>query len=493
MHNVFYHKRKQVSIATSGKNEYSLRTRFIIGILSLAGVGYEIASGLYPISRSYYTELGQWAEKILNIMFFSDRRVRGIILVTDGFIQRCVLALSYYCRSPIERIVMFFDLVVGIHVSKGKIDTIRKEARQKALEYEQTIPLDHIEYVSIDEIFQGNQPILTGIDLQSGYAFELEPAKDRSGNSWAKSLAEKQLRGLEPKMIVSDGGSGLRSGAESVFPGHTRQLDVFHSLREMGQIVKKQERFVMKQLKRTCDLEKKVKDWNYTGKEFLEFSARRDSIDKDLKNYDSFEILYSWLKEYLGFTGYGYTMSENICSWILDEMAALYPEQHKFQSFLNHFRKRLPELLQHLRKLQKEMELAAAAYHVESHAFQLMYRQQAYPANSKEYALVEKRLRHLFRNQLSKARATLDDIQKNCFRASSMVENLNSRIRPFIDEKRRVFHKDFSMIRFFLNTMKPFRSRKCERKGRSALDRLTGKECPEFLDIVADKMDYYVA
>ena len=74
-----------------------------------------------------------------------------------------------------------------------------------------------------------------------------------------------------------------------------------------------------------------------------------------------------------------------------------------------------------------------------------------------------------------------------------MVENLNSRIRPFVDEKRRVFYKDFSLIRFFLNTMKPFRSRKYERKEKSALDRLTGKVCPEFLDIVADKANYYVA
>ena len=74
-----------------------------------------------------------------------------------------------------------------------------------------------------------------------------------------------------------------------------------------------------------------------------------------------------------------------------------------------------------------------------------------------------------------------------------MVENLNSRIRSFVEEKRRVFPEDFSMIRFFLNTMKPFRSRKYERKGKSALERLLGRECPDFLDIVADEMNYYIS
>ena len=428
---------------------------------------------------------------MLNKMFSDDHGINGIIVVTDGFIRRCVLALSYYCRTPIERIVMFFDRVIGIHVSKGKIEEIRKEARKKAQEYERTIPLDHIEYVAIDEIFQGDQPILTGIDLQSGYAFALEPAKDRSGSSWEKSLAEKKSHGLQPKTIVSDGGSGLRSGAERVFPGYARQLDVFHSLRDMSRIVRKQERHVMQQLKRTYDLEKKIKAWRYTGKEFLEYSWRRDSIDKELKTYDSLDILYGWLQEHLGFTGYGYTASAKICSWILDEMAALYPEEHKFQSFLKQFRMRLPELLQFLRKLQEEMEHAAVIFDVESHAFRLMYRQQTYPSNSKEFTWIENRLRHLFRDQLSEARATLADIQQKCYRASSMVENLNSRIRPFVDEKRRVFKEDFSMIRFFLNTMKPFRSRKYERKGKSALERLIGMECPDFLDIVAGEMNYY--
>ena len=430
---------------------------------------------------------------MLDIMFSDNQEIKGIILVTDGFIRRCVLALSYYCRAPIERIVMFFDRAIGIHVSKGKIETIRKKARQKAQEYERTIPLDHIEYVAIDEIFQGDQPILTGIDLESGYAFGLDPAKDRSGISWEKSLSEKKLRGLQPKTIVSDGGSGLRCGAENTFPGHAQQLDVFHSLKEMGLIVKQQERHVMKQLKRTYDLERKINDRRYTGEEFLEYTRRRDSIDKDLNTYDSFEVLYTWLKEYLGFTGYGYTTSEKICSWILDEMATLYPRQVKFQSFIEQFRKRLPALLQFLRKLQKEMEFADANFHVKRHTFQLMYRQRTYATNSKEFALIEKRLRHLFRNRLEEAKTALNDIQKKCFRASSMVENLNSRIRPFMDEKRRVFHEDFSMIRFFLNTMKPFRSRKNERKGKSALDRLTGRVCPDFLDIVSEELNYYVA
>ena len=461
--------------------------------MSLAGIRYEIASELYPVSRSYYSELKQWAEKMLNIMFCSDHEIKGIIIVTDAFMRRCVLALSYYCRVPIERIVMFFDRVIGSHVSKGKIEKIRKEARKNAMEYEQTIPLDHIKYVAIDEIFQGEQPILTGIDLQSGYAFALEPAEDRSGSSWEKSLSEKKSRGLQPKTIVSDGGSGLRSGAESVFPGHARQLDVFHSLRDMGQKVKKQERFVMLQLKRTCDLERKINARRYTGKEFLEYSWRRDAIDKELKTYDALEILYDWLQEYLQFTGYGYTASVKICTWILDEMSILYPEDPKFQSFLKQFRMRLPYLLQFLRKLQEEMELAASFFHVESHAFQLMYRQQTFPSNTKEFTWIDKHIRHIFRDRLSEARAALADIQQECFRASSMVENLNSRIRSFVEEKRRVFPEDFSMIRFFLNTMKPFRSRKYERKGKSALERLLGRECPDFLDIVADEMNYYIS
>ena len=108
----------------------------------------------------------------------------------------------------------------------------------------------------------------------------------------------------------------------------------------------------------------------------------------------------------------------------------------------------------------------------------------SYPASSAKYEILEKKLFHLFREQLPEARESLLRIIKRTFRASSMIENVNGCIRDFIDLKREIPHNCFILLKVFFNTKKPIRSRHKSWVGRSALDRLNGKSNPDFLDIV---------
>lgn len=69
-------------------------------------------------------------------------------------------------------------------------------------------------------------------------------------------------------------------------------------------------------------------------------------------------------------------------------------------------------------------------------------------------------------------------------RASSLVENLNSRIRVYMNLKRIVPEKYFTLLKVYLNTRKYHRSRIPERVGKSPLELLTGKKYPEFLEVL---------
>lgn len=460
------------------------RDRFIVGILAVAGVPYETAYNLYGISKAYYYRLKEKSSTLLDWLFVDGRFAKEVIWVTQQFIERCVLALSFYCRAPIEGIVSFFDLVLGFHISKGKIHSIRERARQKAELFDATVNLEGIKIVATDEIFQQEEPILTTVDLETRYIVLMDPADNRTGETWRNALTGKSMQGFQPEVNVSDGGSGLIKGIPDAFPNIEMQLDVFHTLRDLGIEVNKRDRAALAKLKQLYDLEERLQGKRKHKKTFEAYAELCETIDVYLKKVDSLNILYTWLREYVGFTGYSYAKSLGICNWILDEMSALYPDHKKLIDAITLFRKHLPDMLQFQIRLEKELCKEAQTYCVDGSAFILLYNQMSYPANSAKYEFLEKKLYHLFRDRLPEARDTLCQVIKRTYRASSMIENVNGCIRDFIELKREIPSKCFILLKVFFNTKKSMRSRHKSWVGTSALDRLTGQENPDFLDIV---------
>ena len=80
--------------------------------------------------------------------------------------------------------------------------------------------------------------------------------------------------------------------------------------------------------------------------------------------------------------------------------------------------------------------------------------------------------------------ACVQNVIDHTVRASSLVENLNGRIRPFMNAKRRIHHSFFPLLQLFLNTKHYRRSRKDERCGKSPLEMLTGLPHPPFLTML---------
>ena len=471
--------------------------RFILGVLSIAGIPYEVVQGKYSISRSYYYSLRPSAERVLEVLFRDGEPPKRIIVVTKHFIERCVLCLSLHCRAPIESIVAFFSLVIGISVSKGNIGRIRTGAAEKAREFDAGISLIGIQEIAIDEIFQHGKPVLTGIDLDTHYVFLMEGAEERSGECWAKKLQESQKRGLEAGLNVSDGGSGLLKGVQQVFPGVRQQPDVFHLLRNLGREVRSIDRYGMAKLRAYYQIEERLKRWKrrHTGCPPLTLAKQHwelaEELDGILAQVDTVEILFDWLREYVGFTECGYRKSLELCRWILDEMAGRFPEREKYQKEINRLRAHLPELLSFLQRMWDKIQQKTVDFpYANVQDFQLLYQQKYQKPGTQAYEWAERRLYRRFGRQLPDAREALDETIRSTHRASSMIENVNGRLRCFMDLKRDVPNGFLILIKVFVNTKKPARNRNKSWNGTSAVERLTHDKYPEFLDIVSAPMDY---
>ena len=69
-------------------------------------------------------------------------------------------------------------------------------------------------------------------------------------------------------------------------------------------------------------------------------------------------------------------------------------------------------------------------------------------------------------------------------RSSSLVENLNSRLRNDFTLRRRLGYPYLDLPRFFLNPRRFVRSRRAECQGRSPCEMMTGQDHPHSLALL---------
>ena len=69
-------------------------------------------------------------------------------------------------------------------------------------------------------------------------------------------------------------------------------------------------------------------------------------------------------------------------------------------------------------------------------------------------------------------------------RCSSMVENFNSRLKPYLDERKTITRKKLGLYQFILNH-RPFqRSHHPRLVGKTPAESLTGKAHPNWLELL---------
>ena len=472
------------------KSKFTAGERLAIGAASMIGIPYRVVRDVIDVGRTHYYELGHQVRPILDGLTATGEIARSVILVTDEFIERSVIALQTVCNAPESTILYFIENVYGVHISKGKIYYILRDAEKKASAHDAGISLEGIEDIATDELFQGGKPVFTVVDIPSGYVVMAEPAEDRSAEAWQEAFEDKKEKGLNAKLNVSDEGAGLCKGVQAAFPGIEMQPDIFHAMREIGRVVNAIERTATGDLTNYCSLEYRVQNKYTRLSTRQKYNRLRSSIDDDLIRADSLRILYGWLLEYTNFTGYGYTHCLELCGWILDEMEKLYLTSDHLLDATARLRANLPDILGFLPRLRRALINMAHEYRVPEYAFTLMYSQLTLDVETEQYQVMENKLYHIFRERFLDAKDAFDNTIRTTYRASSPIENVNGRIRVHMNVKREIPDNQFPLLKMMLNTRKCHRSRKPDRIGNSALDRLTGQDTPDFLNALLGPPHY---
>lgn len=458
-----------------------INDKFLIGCQAVAGMSVTELAAASNLSRTtVYNE----KNKVLKLATASEEAAESCatIAITQNFLERMVVSLSLDCHASLEGIQRFAESVLDQHLSIGKISCIIQEAAERARAFDDQISLETIQQGANDEIFQCGHPVLTGIDVESTYIYLLEEAGDRTSDTWELYMEDRKDHGLNLEVTIQDGGNGLMSGIPKAFPEADIQLDVFHALRYIGVEFSKLERKAYSLIEKETELEKRACGKQPRKKTKEQLAQIHPKTEEAIKQYDVFYILFGWLRELLGFSGYSMADTCMLVRFVLNEMDLAAGEKKQLIAAIAKFRKALPQILSFHGRLQKQLEVTAKEKGISPDAFMLLYRMRTLDSASMEYNQLVYQLVEMLMNDYDRVETEFKKVIDHTKKASSLVENLNSRIRVYMDLKREVPQNYFSLLKVYFNLKKYRRSRKAERKGKSPLELMSGKEQPDFLE-----------
>lgn len=469
--------------------KFTLRQKFEIGYRLMMGHSYSVIVQEYGVSQSYAYELKDFAARLLERLDTYDPDVQ-IIIITRKLIKKIVIGLAMFCRSPLEGISRFMEEVLHINMSVSGAGSILQETSQKAAEWDKTVSLKDIKHGANDEIFQCGKPILVGVDVDSTYAYLLEEKENRKGSTWKSTMEDAKTRGLNLKVCISDQGSGLLSGVPKAFPDADIQYDVFHEMMEIRKDLCRMEQHAFSHIRKEYEYEEKIEgarseELRLIYEKRLEEAKANSAVY--LEAYDNMAILHGWLRELLGFSGYAPQECLNVAAWVVDSMADVVEKarERDLSKKMQNLKEKLPHLLGFVRRLHSLMAERAEARGVSEQAYYILYHLRTHSEDTKEHSILSDRVDKLLKDQRTLVENELGELIRLTKRASSLVENLNSRIRMYIDLKRVIPKNFLSLMKVFFNTKKYRRSAIENRVGKSPYELLTGKECPDFFELVA--------
>ena len=447
----------------------------------------------HGVSRKFVYKQTHKAHAALDDAFSSAKRDEEEVLfelaVTETWLRQVIVGLTLICRSSYRGVVEFLRDLLGLPVSLGHVHDVLQSAARQACAVNDEQDLSGIRVGLHDEIFQGATPVLAGVDAASTYCYLLAAGKRRDADTWGVHLLDVAERGLRPDYTIADAGRGLRAGQQAAWGDTPCHGDVFHILRQCQGLAG-----TLSRLGRGATSRRKVLQAgigragrNAPDHELIvqlklarQNEAQANWLARDVRT------LVHWLRhDVLALAGPDLATRRELFDFLVAELAAREPEDPRrirpVRVALQHQR---DDLLAFAGVLDAELAGIARAHAVPEPVVREACLLHSLPSTSPAYWQGWNRLRarmgakfHALFDAVSRAMADTP-------RSSSLVENLNSRLRTYFTLRRHLGGSYLDLLRFFLNHRRFLRSRHAERQGRSPRELMTGQGHPHWLALL---------
>lgn len=483
-----------MSSALSIAASLSPRTRQDIGIQVLArSQPISDLAATHQVSRKFVYQQGDKAQRSLDEAFdpsAGDDEVLFHLPVTKSWLYQLILGLVLICHSSYRGVVELFDALFDVPISIGTVHNRLVAAATKAAKVNQSQDLSDIEVGLHDEIFQSNRPVLVGVDAASTYCYLLEGVAHRDEETWGCHLLDVMSQGFEPNYTIADGGSGLRAGQSAVMPETPCHGDVFHIQRQFGQVLSGLARQAQWATTRRIKIEQQMAQMNLTPAATRQVliqqvkATRREA--ELLARVEDIKTLLQWFShDVLTLAGPDLSVRQELFDFITTELqhreGRPYPAIRKLRKALHNQR---DQLLAFAGVLDQKLAVIAANFELPLQAVRdvcLLHRKQQ---TSNAYWAKWNQLYAQLSDKFLGLMVAVEEALKTTPRASSLVENLNSRLRNYFFLRRSLGNSYLSLLQFFLNHRCFLRSRVPERVGKSPKELLTGQPHQHWLELL---------
>ena len=447
----------------------------------------------HQVSRKFVYQQGDKAQQALDESFVpskGDDKVLFHLPVTKNWLYQLILGLVLICHSSYRNVVELFRDLFDVSISVGTVHNRLQSTAEKAAEVNQSQELSGINVGLQDEIFQADKPVLVGVDAASTYCYLLKRVDHRDEDTWGFHLLDVMAQGFNPDYTIADGGSGLRAGQKAVMPEVPCHGDVFHIQQQFEQVVNGLARQAQGATTRCIKLDQKIAQAQLMGKMTQKLTIRQVQAKRReaglVARARDVKILLQWFEhDVMTLAGPSFAVRQELYDFIVAELkqraGKSYPSIRKLRTALHNQR---DQLLAFAGVLDQNLAVIAQYFELPLQAVRDVCLLHRKPNTSNAYwerwNLLHRQLSNKFHEVIEAVGKALEQTP----RASSMVENLNSRLRNYFFLRRSLGDDYLSLLQFFLNHRRFLRSRVPERAGKSPKELLTGETHPHWLELL---------
>ena len=447
------------------------------------------------VSRKFLYQQKAIAQQALNTAFdkpAKDKEVLYYLPVTQQWIFQLILALILICHCSYRGIKELLRDLFDYPLSIGTIHNRVREAVSKARKINQAQDLSFIDVALLDEIFQGSRPVLTGVDADSTYCFLLEAVSHRDEDIWGWYLLEAEEQGLNPDYTIADAGKGIRAGQKAAWGDKPCHGDVWHIFDQCEALCRNLAKKAQAATTHREKLEEKMELAKLKGKG-NKLSAKLIKARKNEANLlnlvADLKILLYWLRnDILSLAGPDWSERMELMNFMIDELKIRENQAHKgIKSLRIALSNQKENLLAFAQVIDQKLADIAHKFQISLSQVRQVCLLMKKSLSTNVYWQKWNQLYKQLSDKFLEVKQAVESALKSTPRASSLVENLNSRLRNYFFLRKHLGSDYLELLRFFLNHRRFMASRKPERRGKSPTELMTGEKHPHWLEMLGSQ------
>jgi hypothetical protein len=504
---------KQVPISVSSltrqikferRSDLSLKDRLVIGVTCVVGKRYGTVTNLskkYAISRTcvynFEAQMRAGAESIFGVQSSELASKKAELSAISSKKALLLLRLEGGCtHHSIANLLPHFGYA---HNSLGYIS---QSLDKMGSQLSPVLNWQGACVFASDEIFYiEHKPILMTVDIVSHAILKIQKLESLTKDAWIAHWQDLLDKGITPIKLITDEGVALQSARSASFDEAMCQSDTFHSVAyRLGIFYDRLERQAEKNISNEYDFQavsQNAKSATIRDKNYIKWQNAQQITDNSLQLLEDFTVLYHYiLQQFNVFSTTDGTIRSRVQAEQTTATALEMLEKLPIKGIndqIKDIRRVLPHLFTFLDTAKKGFDYIAK----DIDPLVLPYWTSAWQRLKKAAKI--KNNYHKQKRMKSKAQSDLDlisDYYKEdkdnivdfykikdtifyaleiaCAQSSAAVENVNSFIRPFLNQCRGQITQNTLNLLMFFHNHSPFDTGK--RKGKAPIEILSGQK-----------------